>query len=310
MQEGLKIPPDPKPIVLIPVHKAMPTSLELISLRQCGKCLAARDVFLLAPIGLDLGTYRELITITGEIRVQPHWMESIRAYNRLMIAPLIYDRLQGYTHLLVHEPDALVLRDELDYWCRQPFDYIGAPWFEGYGAPAPDAPLIGVGNFGFSLHRLQSINKAMISWHRWYPFEEIGRDLIRGLLGQRSRLQRAIRATGPAGYLRGAWQLYTENCDLFWSCVVPRVVPAFSVAPITTALQFAWEVLPNRCYDLCEGKLPFGIHGWAKHDLPFLTPLLKASCVDLGEHDESQTAILRHRTSGSDLWDPQLLGFN
>ena len=52
--------------------------------------------------------------ITGEIRVEPHGMESRPAYNRLMISPLVYEDLQGYTHMLIHEPDALVVRDELD----------------------------------------------------------------------------------------------------------------------------------------------------------------------------------------------------
>jgi hypothetical protein len=80
----------PAPVVLVPVHKAEPTTLELISLRQCGRCLASRAIVVLAPAGLDLGHYRALMRITAEIRIEPHWMENIQAYNRLMVAPVGY----------------------------------------------------------------------------------------------------------------------------------------------------------------------------------------------------------------------------
>ena len=209
--------PEPKPVVVVPVHKATPTKLEVISLRQCGKCLAAKDILLLAPSGLDLAKYRELMLITGEIRVEPHWMESRPAYNRLMISPLVYEDLQGYTHVLIHEPDALVVRDELDYWCLQPYDYIGAPWFDGYNVAAIDAPILGVGNFGFSLLRLESMKKTIRSWRRWYPFDQIGRDMVKGLLGHRDRLRRGIGGLGSGGRLRGASRLYSSHCDIFWS---------------------------------------------------------------------------------------------
>jgi hypothetical protein len=279
--QTVSLAPEPKPVVVVPVHKATPTKLEVISLRQCGKCLAAKDILLLAPGGLDLAKYRELMLITGEIRVEPHWMESRPAYNRLMISPLVYEDLQGYTHMLIHEPDALVVRDELDYWCLQPYDYIGAPWFDGYNAAAIDAPILGVGNFGFSLLRLESMKKTIRSWRRWYPFDQIGRDVVKGLLGHRDRFRRGIGGLGSGGRLRGAWRLYSSHCDIFWSQLVPQIIPDFRVAPAAAALRFSWEVLPSRCFEICGGRLPFGIHAWAKYNLPFLRPLLEASGVEL-----------------------------
>jgi hypothetical protein len=229
-------------------------------------------------------------------------MENIQAYNRLMVAPFVYEALSGYSHVLIHEPDALVLKDELDYWCSQPFDYIGAPWFAG-ATPAPSAPLFGAGNFGFSLHRLNMMKKVLRSWRRWYPYDQIARDVIGGLLGQQDRLReilgipvradplstngkaellrRGIGGLGTAGRLRGAWKLYNSHCDMFWSRIVPRIIPEFSVAPPAAAVRFSWEVLPDRCYEMCGGQLPFGIHAWAKHNLPFLLPLLEANGVEL-----------------------------
>jgi hypothetical protein len=257
--------------VLIPVHRAHPTHLERISLRQCGRCLPGRDFVVLASRGLDIGAYRELLPGAREIRVEPSWMGSRAAYNRLMIAPLVYDRLSGRSHILVHEPDSLVLRDELDHWCRQPFDYIGAPWFEGFSDPAPHAAPIGVGNFGLSLLRVDAVRAALTSRQRWQPLT--------------ARMRRGLQAIRARGQLRSTWRFYDGHCDIFWSAVVPTLVPSFRVAPIAAALRFSWEVLPARCFELTGGQLPFGFHAWARYDRDFLLPHLKQSGVDLGPLD-------------------------
>jgi hypothetical protein len=239
----------------------------------------------LAPQGLDLSAYRELLPGAGELRVAPHWMESHAAYNRLMIAPLVYEALADYSHVLVHEPDALVLRDELDHWCAQPFDYIGAPWFEGFADPGPDTPLVAVGNFGLSLLRVDAARAALSSRKRWHPVVTAGKDLVKGLLGSRERLRRGWHGIGAGGQLRGAWRLYDSHCDIFWCELVPSLLPSFRVASVAEALRFSWEVLPGRCFELCDGRLPFGFHAWARYDLEFLIPHLRASGVDLSPLD-------------------------
>jgi hypothetical protein len=208
-------------------------------------------------------------------------MESRQAYNRLMISPLVYNALAGCSHVLVHEPDAMVLRDELDYWCRQSFDYIGAPWFDGFAAAKPNARLIGVGNFGLSLLRLEAVTEVLGSRQRWYPWSRIARDLTKGLSGSAGRLRQACRAITATGQLRKAWQIYDGHCDIFWSEIVPHIVPSFRIAPIDQAIRFCWEVLPAQCFDMCNRQLPFGFHAWSKYDRHFLTPHLIASGVVL-----------------------------
>jgi hypothetical protein len=125
-----------RPVVVIPVHRARPSRFETVSLRQCGKILANRDIVILASKNVDLAAYQELLPRAVDLRVEPHWMASVQAYNKMMISPLVFNALDGFTHMILHEPDAIVIRDEIDYWCNQPFDYIGAPWFEGWSDPA------------------------------------------------------------------------------------------------------------------------------------------------------------------------------
>ena len=277
-----------KPVVVVPIHKPLPSATELVSLRQCGKLLARRDIKILAPEGLDLVEYQSLLPGAGELRVAPHWMESRQAYNRMMISPLVFEALQGYSHMLVHEADSIVLRDELDYWCVQPYDYIGAPWFQGYSDAQPASPILGVGNFGLSLHRLETAQRIMSSCRRWYSYKQVAKDFVRGCQGRTFRFRQGIRGLFASGQARDAWRLYAGNCDAFWCYVVPEVYRPFKLAPPEAAARFAWEVLPKRCLEMCKGQLPFGIHAWARYDFRFLRPYFQAFEIDLKEVDIHQ----------------------
>src|SRR5262249_12461078 len=137
------------PIVVIPVHKPYPTRDEIVSIRQCGKVFRNKKIAFLAPERLDLRPYFSITPHASEIRVSNKWMGSISSYNSLMMSTEFYKLLNNYTHLLIHEPDAIVVNDELDSWCLQEIDFIGAPWFEGFSSAQykADAYPIGVGNF-------------------------------------------------------------------------------------------------------------------------------------------------------------------
>ncbi|MEK6788301.1 MAG: DUF5672 family protein [Pseudomonadota bacterium] len=268
------------PVVIVPVHKEIPLPLERVSLSRCADVLGAYKIILVAPKGLSLDIYSEILPMASCLRIDEKFMANISAYNSMMISPVIVSQLDSYSHMLVHEPDAIVFRDDLYYWCWQPLDYIGAPWFEGYDNAKFDAKIIGIGNSGFSLHNLDALRRITSSKHRWYPFKEILSDIIQGFKGDLRRLQKGLKAIGSAGQLRGAWKIYDGNCDLYWSNIVPKVDSKYRVAIISDALNFSWEALPSRCMELNSNKLPFGMHAWARYDIDFIKPYLVATGVN------------------------------
>ena len=275
-------PPLP-PIVVIPVHKPAPNAAERVSLRRCAEILKAWEILFLAPQRLDLGPYEECIRNANRLAAPDGCMASLAAYNKLMISPRIFDALSGYSHMLLHEPDAIVLRDELALWCAKDFDYIGAPWFEGYARADAQAAPIGVGNSGFSLQRIDAARRALAGDARWYPWGRIRCDLRNAIRGNVKLFARAARAAGASGRLGAAHRLFDGPCDIFWARVVAGVDPRYRVAPIGEALRFAWEVQPAICQRLANGAPPFGIHAWAKYDPGFTMPLLQSAGVDLSE---------------------------
>jgi hypothetical protein len=50
--------------------------------------------------------------------------------------------------------------------------------------------------------------------------------------------------------------------------------PAFKIAPLETALRFAFECVPRYCFEKNNHKLPFGCHAWQKYDREFWEPYL------------------------------------
>ncbi len=213
-------------------------------------------------------------------------MASISAYNKLMISPFIFNALNAHSHILIHEPDSIVLKNDLHYWCEQDFDYIGAPWFAS--DLADDFQFKATGNFGLSLIKTNTANTLFADNPRWFSVSMIVRDLLRGLRGQKDAFKRALKSMGSSGRLSGAHHLYLDHCDIFWSYLVPKVAPHLRIAPPEKAIFFSWEKHPQKCLTICKGKLPFGIHAWSRYDLTLLQPLLIQSGVMLDVPDSSQ----------------------
>jgi hypothetical protein len=259
------------PVILIPSHQPNPSTEEMFSLRQCQKILGHFPIFLLHPKGMQTSIYQSLIPNLQFLSVAPERMASIAAYNRLMISPYVFNALRHYTHILIHEPDAIVLKNELLFWCEQNFDYIGAPWFNS--DQKDDFTLKATGNFGLSLIKLSTVNDLFSKNPRWYSYLMIFRDLMRGLRGKHTSLQKAWLAAGKSGKLAYAADLYSDHCDMFWSYLVPKLDSHFFIAPPEKAIQFAWETHPVKCQTICGNRLPFGVHAWAKYDGNFIRSL-------------------------------------
>ena len=264
---------NPNPAIVIPTYKAIPLPEERISLTQCQKILGSRDIYLLTPEGLNIDAYQQIFPNLKFINVAPALMANHQAYNRLMISPLIFYTLKSHSHILIYEPDAIVIKDDLDFWCQQGFDYIGAPWFKKDNSDA--LTLSAAGNFGFSLINTKSVNAIFRSDMRWYSAAMIIRDIFRGVRGKKGSIARALKALGSAGKISGASELFDEHCDIFWSFTVPGVVSKFKVAPPMMAILFSWETYPEKCSELNGNKLPFGMHAWAKHNPTFVKQLIQ-----------------------------------
>lgn len=249
--------------VVIPVYKPQLTRYEEIALTQCLRVLGDYPVWLATPHTLDVAAYRAIGPALQVRTFDDAYFADIQGYNRLMLSEEFYQAFADQEYLLIYQLDAFVFRDELAYWCRQGYDYIGAPWlrdrdFTGWGdktwfllkqqvatwlnlkkpdgiTPREIININGVGCGGFSLRRVPAMLRCLkLFRHKIAEYDAI------------------------------AMHQYHE--DVFWSIEVNRYWPRLRIPQYRKALHFGVEFYPERAVQQYNhGQLPFGCHAWNIH---------------------------------------------
>lgn len=264
----------PPVAVLVPVYRESLLPDEEYAVRHLQKYLGGYDCYQISPASLSL-------CIQG---MQPRkyddaFFASVKAYSRLMLTKGFYEGFSDYEFILVYQLDCLVFSDQLAHWCRQGFDYMGAPLFKV--KEWPESGFSGACNGGFSMRKVESFLRVLESrrymtervsfladvFHR--PFVDVHPLPWLKRLQKRVEVARQVRQ-GVNKYVEG----YVVNEDHFWSGRASYFRPAFRVAPPEVALQFAFETAPEYCFERNGRKLPFGCHAWQKWDRTFWEPHL------------------------------------
>jgi len=237
--------------VLVPVYKPELSALEAYSLDLSLQRIAGRTVFFIAPADLRRSYYEERYPCVPFVFFDPVFFADIKGYNRLLMAEGFYQRFGDHEYMLILQPDAVLLRDEIDEWAAKPYDYVGAPWPEGHELKINLDRFEGrygkhvkakVGNGGLSLRR----NRACIALLREFPH--------------------AVKVFTLAG----------SNEDLFFS-LMGALSTGFVVPNEIAASLFSMELGPAEYFQMNGGVLPMGGHAWWKHDVGFWKPLLPPS---------------------------------
>lgn len=229
--------------VLVPVYKKDIGPLEHYSLTHSLNAIMGRDIFFIGPEGLDLVNYSQRYDAVPFLAFDAPYFQSVEGYNRLLLSSAFYERFNDYEFVLILQTDAIILRDELDYWCAQPFDYVGAPWPDGYelfvnlGLFEGDygkRVKVFVGNGGLSLRR------------------------VRKCISLLKEFSVAISVFDRTG----------SSEDLFFS-VMGSLSGDFIIPNEITASRFSLELKPAYYYTVNGGRLPMGGHAWWKYEPKF-----------------------------------------
>lgn len=239
-------------VVLVPIYKPQPEPLEIFSLDTSLAALAGREVHFIGPEGLDVGFYAQRYPGTTFLPYDRSHFASIPGYNRLLLDPAFYQRFEvDHDFMLVLQTDAVVIRDDLDHWCAQPFDYVGAPW------PVPVELLVSLDQFGGSNGRRirATVGNGGLSLRRLAK--------CAGLLEEFPQALDYFRRSGSSE-------------DLYFS-LLGQLSADFVLPNEITASRFAMELRPSYYFAINGHKNPMGGHGWWKYEPPFWKSRLPAS---------------------------------
>ncbi len=170
-----------------------------------------------------------------EIRFEDKWFASSQTYSGLLMKKEFYKAFEKYKYILIYQLDAFIFEDKLMHFCSLGYDYIGAPW------------LSGLHYFLDSRHVIWHVGNGGLSLRNVSKCEEL--------------LEKK----------HSSCQMYI-NEDIFFSM---GNSDDFKVAPVKTALEFAFETEVKRCFEANGEKIPFGCHAWEKWDLAFWKPYIE-----------------------------------
>lgn len=151
-----------KCVTVIPIYKTGLTKSEVKSLLRAKECIG-EDVFLIAPIGLDIGLYLHYWPDIKFAYFPIEYFSSVQQYSKFMLKTDLYEYFAShYSWMLIYQLDAFIFKNEIKQFCSYKYDYYGAPWISAqYLSPKIKNPYIKkyfgralqVGNGGFSLRK-------------------------------------------------------------------------------------------------------------------------------------------------------------
>lgn len=250
--------------VIIPIYKEEISKNELNSLTQGIKILKSHPIIFIAPQGLNTDSYQEVCGTEIAFQIKyfdDGFFKDITGYNKLMLSEHFYKTFLMFKFILIYQLDAFVFKDELLYWCKQNYDFIGAPHSPHLNLPGmaqyynkyekvlaffnhlfnANLKISNVGNGGFSLRKTRSC---------YWLLKLLGKQVKR-------------------------WG--NNNEDGFFKYWGNILFPFFKLPPDEIALKFSIETEPEKSLKALNYKLPFGCHAFEKYDYqiwkPYIDPI-------------------------------------
>lgn len=268
-----------KVVIIIPVYKNKLSKSEQASLNQCIKILGKYPLKFICPKDLDINFYEKLLTekncnFSFEKFDKNHF-KNLMNYSKLLLNKNFYKRFLGYEFLLIYQLDAWIFEDKLEYWCDKNYDYIGAPWFEGFAFANEDSQIMPIaGNGGFSLRKTSSLfNLLSKKYIKIKSFEEISSRRKNKKRGKISEILHTQICLLEYLFQKQRFFSFWKVTNLYEDCAIVKYGKEayidFKIAPPDVALQFSFEAQPRRLYEMNNNNLPFGCHAFEKYDFDF-----------------------------------------
>jgi hypothetical protein len=260
--------------VVVPFYKRNLEWYESVSVHRTVEALAEQgDIVFCGPDHLPL---RELdfqldvdySSVSGAVQFESRYFESTNSYNNLLLSPHFYRTFDEYEYILVAQPDVFVFGTDLQRWCNAGYDYVGAPWWEGWDDPDLEAQFVGVGNGGLSLRNVESALQVLHTFKYITPPRTLLQRVVKSgfSLGSIYHLIMNSTLSNNTFYILND---YDKNEDVFWGIEVNKLFEDYEVPSPKEAIEFSFEVNPKKSYRMNERNLPFGCHGWEKYEFQF-----------------------------------------
>lgn len=248
--------------IIIPIYKDELSGNEEKSLRRCLNVLGKYPVVFIAPYNLSCERYKQICSeyesfVSYEF-FKNKFFSNFNGYNALMVCGDFYRRFLNYEYILIYQLDAFIFENNLAFWCKQDYDYIGGPYFMlQRGASVPKRT--NFFNGGFSLRKTKTFYRLAKTELRLNIFFYLLQSKYDTLMKNQTTLNLLKRVLLSLG-IRFLRKFKLElNEDFEWSSKIKKYG---KIAPFDKALQFSFDSCPEYAFKLNNNSLPLGCHGW------------------------------------------------
>lgn len=228
--------------IVVPIYREFLTARETFALDFSLAALAAYSCVFIAPIGLNVTGYATRYRGCFAF-YDPAYFASAQGYSRLLVSAEFYEGFPDVEFLLILQPDVFVFRDDLQRWLDAPFDYVGAPWPNGFEI------LVQAGKFA-----------------------KVGGKTVKAYVGNGGfslrRRKKCIALIREHAAIANWFLLSGSNEDLFFS-IMGALSSDFILPNQIMAAQFAAEVNPEHYFELNDRTLPMAAHAWETYNPEF-----------------------------------------
>ena len=265
-------------VIIIPFYQDKIDYNSQFSLNQCFNVLGHHKIVAIKPSKLDISNAIGNFQFDEVVSFDDKYFKNIAGYNALMLSDEFYGSFLRYEYLLIHQLDVFVFSDQLQFWCNQSYDYIGAPWLY------PTSSGINMSNISVYLKSY---------FYRRYNVHRDGLPNAKQLHNQVGNGGFSLRKVDKFQQLLNRYRDQVSyylnrpelefNEDIFWSIEINRRSTQIKKPSYKEAIKFAIETEPQIALELNKGKLPFGCHGWDKN-LIFWSSILEDYGYDINQN--------------------------
>lgn len=262
--------------IIIPIYKSILEVNELKSLNQCLKVLGDYPVIFVCPYSLDLSNYISIFSEQGRTAIfekfNDKYFDGIEGYNQMMLSTNFYRRFEKFKFMLIYQLDAWVFRNEIEYWCQQSYDYVGAPWVIEMKVDGVKKLMFqNAGNGGFSLRNVKAQIKVLYHFSYVIKPNELIKKYKEGIkgMGYKTRIKDLWKLFMHLTIKNNSFFLFNQNDyfyeDDFWvRC--GNNFKWYRVANVAESMKFSFENYPSFVFEQNNQEIPFGCHAWQKHE--------------------------------------------
>ena len=201
------------------------------------------DIVLVYPNNKKIDWYNKNFNFTDILLLDSIYFDSYPdGYNSLMLSNFFYKLFAKYKYILIHHPDSIIIKDELEYWINKDYEYIGSPFIYDIGPNNVDIMTSIVTN-NSNLNFVNDMNGGLclkkISWFL---------DITEQYETKLQQISKSLKLNEDQILL----MLNLLNLDL----------SKYKFPKFKESINFSWSAKPYLLMQINNGELPFGLHAY------------------------------------------------